>query len=153
MVVDTAFNHGATNLTEKFIYFIVAILIWLPLVADQFLLEQKLIVGNVEQISAPLGGRYKGFESVKVRIKEPNKNSVEYSFNPNAAKKLIVNHQVAIYESRLLFRVLKVEQEGVVLSNNYGGLNMAILVTVILGPAFFLIFISKIIYNRYYRSR
>lgn len=153
MVADSVSNHGTTNLTEKVIYFVVAISIWLPLVADQFLLEPKLIEGNVEKISLPVGGRYKGFESVKVRIKEPNKYPVEYSFNPYAAKKLIVNHPVAIYETRLLFRVLKVEQGGVVLSNNYGGLNMAILVTVILGPAFFLIFISKIIYNRYYRSR
>lgn len=148
MVVDSVSNHGATNLTEKVIYFVVAILIWLPLVADQFLLEPKLIEGNIEKISLPVGGRYKGFESVKVRIKEPNKYPVEYSFNLYAAKKLIVNHPVAIYETRLLFRVLKVEQESVVLSNNYGGLNMAILMGIFLIPAYFSLAIGKAIFRK-----
>jgi hypothetical protein len=136
MVVDSSPMNESPNLMEKMIYSIVAFLIWLPLVADQYLLEPKILVGNIEKISATVGSNHKGFEVVKIRLKEPNKFSVEHSVNPNVAKNLKENHIATIYESRLLFRILKVEQDDVELSNSYGGLNMVIIVVIFLIPVY-----------------
>lgn len=149
MVVDSSPRNNAPNLTEKMIYSIVAFLIWLPLFADQYLLEPKIVVGNIEKISVAVGRNHKGFETVKIRLKELNKFSVEYSVNPHVAKTLKENHTATIYESRLLFRILKVEQDDVEASNSYGGLNVTIVIVIFLIPTYFLIAVGCVLQRKY----
>lgn len=148
MVVDSSPRSEAPNLTEKMIYSIVAFLIWFPLVADQYLLEPKIVAGNIEKISATVGSNHKGFETVKIRLKEPNKFAVEYSVNPHVAKNLKENHIATIYESRLLFRVVEVEQDDVELSNSFGGLNMTIVIVIFLIPAYFLLTTACVVFRK-----
>ena len=144
----SAFKLKSITMSEKIIYSIVAFLIWLPLVADQFLLEPKPVSGKIGTISAPTGTGHNGFKAARIKVKEPNKYPVEYSVNPYVASNLIKNHVVTIYESRLLFRVLTVEQEGAIASNNYGGLNMAILAAIFLIPAYFFLAIGNVLFRK-----
>lgn len=147
-MATSAFKLKSTTMTEKIIYSIVAFLIWLPLVTDQFLLEPKSVSGKIEQISAPTGTGHKGFKAARIKIKEPNKYPVEYSVNPYVANNLIKNQATTIYESRVLFRVLKVEQGELVVSNNQGGINMAILLAIFLIPAYFFLAIGNALFRK-----
>lgn len=73
-----------------------------------------------------------------IKLKEPNAFAKEYSVNSPVAEKLSLNAKATLYESRLLFRVVSVEQNGVLISNRMGGINMVILVAILLLPLYLL---------------
>jgi len=130
-------NVRTTTMEERIIYWVVALLIWIPLVTDQYLLEHKSVEGVITSIATPIR-THKGFKSVAIKLKEPNAFAKEYSVNSPVAEKLSVNLKTTLYESRLLFRVVSVEQNGVLISNRMGGMNMVILVAILLLPLYLL---------------
>ncbi|QEY16379.1 hypothetical protein D0C16_10535 [Cellvibrio sp. KY-GH-1] len=135
---------------ERIIYWIVALLIWIPLVTDQYLLEYKSIEGVVTHIAEPIRSQ-KGFKSVSVKIKEPNAFAKEYSVNPSVAEMLSINVKVTLHESRLLFRVVGIEQNGVLASNRNGGINMVILGAIFLLPLYLLSLSFLWLYRKFKR--
>lgn len=132
---------------ERIIYWVVALLIWIPLVTDQYLLEPKLVEGLITNISEP-GRSHKGFKSVVIKHKEPNSFAKAYSVNAPVAEKLSVNVKATLQESRLLFRIVGVEQNGVLISNRMGGMNMVILVAIFLLPLYLLSLLFLWLYRK-----
>jgi len=137
--LQTAAELGVRTITmeERIIYWVVALLIWIPLVTDQYLLEHKSVEGVITNIATPIRTN-KGFKSVVIKLKEPNAFAKEYSVNSPVAEKLSLNAKATLHESRLLFRVVSVEQNGVLISNRMGGINMVILVAILLLPLYLL---------------
>ena len=133
----TELNVRTITMEERIIYWVVALLFWIPLITDQYLLEPKPIEGVVTNITEPIRTN-KGFKSVVIKLKEPNSLAKEYSVNSPVAAKLSLNGKAILYESRLLFRVVSVEQNGVLISNRMGGINMVILVAILLLPLYLL---------------
>lgn len=132
---------------EKIIYLIVALLIWFPLVTDQYLLEYKFIEGVVTHISLPSRSN-KGFKTTNISIKEPNRLAVGYSVNSFVAEKLSINSDARLYESRLFFRVMGVDQGGAHISNNGGGINRVIMLAIFMLPLGFLAGLIKFVYRK-----
>ena len=135
---------------ERIIYWVVALLIWIPLVTDQYLLDPKSIDGVVTSIAEPIRAN-KGFKFVAIKLKEPNSFAKEYSVNSPVAEKLSLNVKTTLHESRLLFRVVSVEQNGVLISNRMGGINMVILVAIFLLPLYLLALSFLWLYRKYKR--
>lgn len=52
---------------ERIIYWVIALLIWIPLVTDQYLLEPKSIEGVVTSIAEPIRAN-KGFKFVAIKL-------------------------------------------------------------------------------------
>ncbi len=100
---------------------IVALLIWLPIVLDDFLLSNSVSLVKVVSI----GESSKGFSLVQVKENNhfPALSSISYA----VAKRLQVGDAATIYKSHLFERVLEIEVRGKVYSNVYnGGINLII---------------------------
>jgi hypothetical protein len=143
-------NVRTITMEERIIYWVVALLIWIPLVTDQYLLEPKSIEGVVTNIAGPIRTN-KGFKSVVIKLKEPNALAKEYSVNAPVAEKLSINGKATLHESRLLFRVIGIEQSGMFISNRMGGINMVILVAIFILPLYLLLLIFLWLYRKYKR--
>ena len=114
---------------------LLSLFIFIPLFADEFLLSAKTIEGTVLSVGPP---RHTGKGPItnEVMINEKNRFPVGYSVNPGLAEIFEQNKEIILYETKLLYRIIAVEKNGVKYSNYYSRLNLFVWLSIFCLPIF-----------------